>query len=90
MSDKDPSQIRKEIEETTGGLSDSVEAIASEKGHLKEDAVEEVKHKVAKASSQKKQDVVEATKDKLTDTKDAVASKVRQIIRGRHDGSGQA
>jgi GTPase involved in cell partitioning and DNA repair len=85
---RDPDQIRDEIKETTARLSESIEAVAYKKSHIKEEAAEAVKEKRKETKqdlSQALSDVASRAKEMVVDTKEAVSSKVASILPKKKD-----
>jgi hypothetical protein len=88
---RDPDQIREEIKETTARLSESIEAVAYKKSHIKEEAADAVKEKRKETKQEFTQalsDVASRAKEMVVDTKEAVTSKVASILPKRGDDEG--
>ena len=91
MSDevaRDPDQIREEMKETTARLSESIEAVAYKKSHIKEEAAEVVKEKRRETMQELTHalsDVASRAKEMVVETKEAVSSKVASILPKKKD-----
>jgi NTP pyrophosphatase (non-canonical NTP hydrolase) len=95
--ERDPDQIREEMKQTTARLSESVEAVAYKKSHIKDEAAEALKEIRREKKQELKEtvaDVASRAKELAVETKDAVVSKVARILpKGKADeepgGSGE-